>query len=452
MKIIIAGNGKLGNTLTKKLSAEGHDVTLIDNKQSVLESTIETYDVMTVCGNCASMSVLKQAEIDKAELLIAATDADEVNLLCCFTAHSINPNIHTIARVRNPEYYEQVYAMRDAFALSMMVNPERQTAVEIERLLKYPGFLKRDTFAKGRVELVEIKVDKDSRLNNVALSDLNGIVRCKVLVFAVKREDKIITPKGNFVLKENAHIYVTAPSDTLTVLLKNLGIITHKVKKVIVCGGGRVGFYLAENLIRNGISVKIVERNYDKCVELAKLLPEANVVCGDASNQQLLAGEGIDDCDALVTMTGLDEMNMIISLYGINCKVPKVITKIGYDEQLALCDRLGLGSVVCPKKLSCDSIVRYVRAMQNKTGAAHSVHAIADGMAEALEFRIDEKTMHCGEPFKTLKIKSNVLIVCITHGAHTEIPNGDSFFNRGDTVIVVTNGDTVIHQFNDIFL
>lgn len=451
MKIIIAGNGKLGNTLTKRLSAEGHDVTLIDNKQSVLESSIETYDVMAVNGNCASMSVLKQAEIEKADLLIAATDADEVNLLCCFTAHSINRNIHTIARVRNPEYYDQVYTMREAFALSLTVNPERQTAAEIERLLKYPGFLKRDTFAKGRVEIVEIKVDEESRLRDVVLSDLNGIVKCKVLVFAVKREDKVITPKGNFVLKEGDHIYVTAPSDNLTTLLKNLGIITHKIKNVIVCGGGRASFYLAENLTKHGIGVKIIERNYDRCVELANLLPEANIIHGDASSQKLLTSEGIDDCDALVTMTGLDEMNMIISMYGLNCKVPKVITKIGYDEQLVLCDKLELGSVVCPKELSCDNIIRYVRAMQNKTGAAHAVHAIAEGMAEALEFSIDEQTLHCGQPLKTLKIKSNVLIVCITHGTYTDIPNGDSFFNVGDTVVVVTNGDTVIHQFNDIF-
>lgn len=452
MKIIIAGNGKLGNTLTKKLSAEGHDMTLIDNKQSVLENSVEMYDVMAVQGNCATMTVLKQAEVETADLLIAATGADEVNLLCCLTAHKINPDIHTIARVRNPEYYDQVVAMKDSFALSMMVNPERHTAAEIERLLKFPGFLKRDTFAKGKVEIVELRIDANSKLCDVALMNLNSIVKCKVLVFAVKRNDKVVTPKGDFVLKEGDHIYVTAPTSALTTLLKNLDIITHKVKKVLVCGGGTPSYYLAENLIKEGISVKILERDYDRCVELANLLPEANVVHGDASNQHMLEAEGIDDCDALITMTGMDEMNMIISLYGINCNVPQVITKIGYAEQMVLCDRLGLGSVICPKELSCNHIIRYVRAMQNKTGAANSVHVIAEGMAEALEFAVDSNTLHCNEPLKNIKIRRDAIIVCITRGTNTVIPNGDSSFSVGDTIIVVTTGGSVISKINDIFI
>lgn len=451
MKIIIAGDGKVGAMLTRQLSAEGYDLTLIDANPKVLESSEERYDIMAVQGNCASMEVLEQAGVQEAKLLIAVTNADEVNLLCCMTAHGMNSDIHTIARVRNPEYTDQIYSMRNLFALSLMVNPEKQAAVEIERLLKYPGFLKRDTFAKGRVEIVELRVDADHKLCDTVLNDLPNIVKCKVLVCAVLRNGKAIAPDGNFVLRAGDRIFVTAPANTLTLLLKNLGIITHKVKRVILCGGGRVSYYLAQLLLKNGINVQIIEQNYERCRLLANLLPEASIVHGDATREFLLENEGISNCDALVTMTGVDEMNMIISFYGANCGVPQIITKLGRLENNTILNSLALGSIVSPKELCCNTIVRYVRAMKNQTGAAISVHSIADGQVEAVEFLADESTKHCGEPLRALKIKKNVLIVCITHGANLQIPNGDSSFQRGDTVIIVTSGDKVIYQLNDIF-
>lgn len=451
MRIIIAGDGKVGSTLTKKLSAEGHDLTLIDSKQKVLDTTIERYDVMAVNGNCASMEILKQANVMNADLLIAVTNADEINLLCCMTAHSLNENIHTIARIRNPEYGSQVYKMRDLFGLSLSVNPERQAAIEIERLLKYPAFLRRDTFAKGRVEIVELRIDEDSKLCNVALNDLNSIIKCKVLVFAVRRDDVVVTPDGNFVLREGDHIFATAAPQTLTLLLKNLGFITHKIKRVILCGGGRVSYYLAQELLKAGVTVQMIEIDEKRCIELANDLPAACIINGDASSQHLLQSEGISDADAVVTLTGLDEMNMIVSLYAKKCGVRQVITKVGHIDNSSIHDSLGLGSVVCPKELCCNNIVRYVRAMENKTGAALTVHNIADGQAEALEFRVDEKTMHCGELLKNIKTRKNVLIVSITRGNKTEIPNGDSSFEVGDGIIIVASGDVVIHQINDIF-
>lgn len=451
MKIIIAGEGKLGAILTKQLSAEGYDLTLIDANLKVLESTEERYDIMAVQGNCASMATLEQAGIKEANLLIAVTDADEVNLLCCMTAHGINPNIHTIARIRNPEYTEQIYRMKGLFALSMMVNPERHAAAEIERLLKYPGFLKRDTFAKGRVEIVELRVEAGHKLCNTALNDLYNIVKCKILVCTVIRNGKAIAPGGNFVLMEGDRIFVTAPADVLTILLKNLGIITHKVKRVILCGGGRVSYYLAQLLIKNGIGVQIVEQDYDKCIQLANMLPQASVIHGDATKEFLLDNEGISDCDAIVTLTGMDEMNIIISLYASTCKVPQIITKLGRLENNTILDSLPIGSIISPKALSCNHIVRYVRAMENQTGAAITVHSIADGQAEAVEFIADANTLHCGEPLKKIKLKKNVLIVCIMHGLQLEIPNGDSSFDYGDTVIIVTGAGRVIYQLNDIF-
>ena len=383
MNIIIAGDGKVGSTLARQLSAEGYDITLIDSDRQVLNSSMERMDVMAVHGNCAAMDVLLQAGIMDADLLIAATSADEVNLLCCTTAHGLNPKLHTIARIRNPEYTEQIYELRDIFGLSMAINPEKQAATEIERLLKYPGFLRRDTFAKGRAEIVELRIDDDSKLRGVSMMDLPGIVKCRVLVCAVLRNGTAVTPGANFVLEEGDRIFVTAPTETLTLLLKNLGIITRRARRVILCGGGRVSYYLASMLLKSGISVQVIENDLVRCKELATMLPDACVVHGDATDQALLESEGLSSCDALVTLTGIDELNMIISLYGNSRDLPQVITKLSHAENRNIIDSLALGSIVCPKELCCSNIVRYVRAMQNQTGAAVSLHSIADGQAEA---------------------------------------------------------------------
>ncbi len=301
------------------------------------------------------------------------------------------------------------------------------------------------------MEIVELRVEAGHKLCNTALNDLYSIVKCKILVCTVIRNGKAAMPGGDFVLREGDRIFVTAPTNALTTLLKNLGIITHKAKRVILCGGGRVSFYLAQLLLKNGIGVQIVEQNYDKCVQLADMLPKASIIHGDATKEFLLDNEGISDCDALVTLTGVDEMNIIISLYGSSCKVPQIITKLGRLENNTILDALPLGSIISPKELSCNNIVQYVRAMQNQTGAALTVYTIADGQAEAVEFMVDQNTLHCGEPLKQLKIKKNVLVVCIMHGAQLEIPSGDSSFERGDTVIVVTGSDRVIYKLNDIF-
>ncbi|MCI5484960.1 MAG: Trk system potassium transporter TrkA [Clostridiales bacterium] len=451
MKIIIAGDGKVGATLTRQFTAEDHDVTIIDSDPGILDSTMERYDLISVQGNCASMTVLNQAGVKEADLLVAVTNHDEINLLCCTTAHSMNPKLHTIARIRNPEYNEQAYKMRDVFGLSLVINPENQAATEIHRLLKYPGFLRRDTFAKGRTEIVELRVDAGSKLRNVKLMDLKSIVKCQVLVCAVLRNGSAIAPGGDFILREGDRIFVTALSENLTTLLNNLGIITRRVRRVLICGGGMVGYYLAARLEKEGVHVKIVESSLPRCQELSSLLPDTDIIHGDVSDQDLLISEGMAQYDALVTCTGRDELNMIVSLYAASCGVPQVITRLSNADNRSLIDSLGLGSVVCPKDLCSNNIARYVRAMKNQTGAALSVHAIADGQAEAMEFRVDETTRHCGEPLKQIKLKPNVLLVSINHGEVPEIANGDSTFRQGDIVIVVTNGGEVLYQLNDIF-
>lgn len=451
MNIIIAGAGRVGTDLARQLSAEGYNITLIDSDPRVLNASLERYDVMAVHGNCAAMDTLLQAGVQEADLLIAATGADEVNLLCCSTAHGIHSNLHTIARIRNPEYTEQIYAMRDVFGLSMTVNPEKQAAVEIQRLLKYPGFLRRDTFAKGRAEIVELRIDENSKLCNKTLIEMSGIVKCKVLVCAVLRGGNAVAPGGNFVLQEGDRIFVTAPTENLSIMLKNLGIITRRARRVILCGGDSVGYYLAEMLVKGGISVQLIENDPLRCQKLAADLPEVCVVQGDAADHNLLESEGIATCDALVTLTGQDELNMIISLYGNSQKVPQVITKLSHSANRNIIDALALGSIVSPKELCSSNIIRYVRALQNQTGAAVSLHSIADGQAEAVEFLVDSTTKNCGIPLKELQLKPNVLIASITHGSKTEVPNGNSVFLEGDSLVVVTSGRGILQQLNDIF-
>ena len=451
MHIIIAGDGQVGSTLTRQLSAEGHDLTLIDTDNAILESSVEKYDVMGVHGNCASMGVLRQAGVMDADLLIAVTSADEVNLLSCSTAHSMNPNLHTIARIRNPEYMDQVYEMRDTFGLSMVINPEKQAAKEIRNLLQYPGFLKRDIFAKGRAEIVELRIDDDSKLRNVSLMEMADIVKCRVLVCAVLRDGVAQVPRGNFVLQEGDRVFVTAPSENIALLLKNLGIISRRVRKAMLCGGGVVTFYLARMLKKSGVKLHIIEEDLERCRALNAMLPDAEIIHADCSDLSVLEAEGVEDCDTLVSLTGRDELNMILSLYGDGQGVPQIITKLGDVGTLEIIDSLNLGSIICPKELCCNNIVRYVRAMQNQTGAAVSVHTIADGQVEAMEFLVNENTKNCGIPLKQLKTKPNVLIASITRGAQTEIPNGNSTFNQGDTLVVITSGRGVINRINDIF-
>lgn len=451
MNIIIAGDGKVGSTLTRQLSAEGHDITVIDSNPSVLESSVEHYDVISVNGNAASMEVLQQAGVESADLLIAATNADEVNLLCCTTAHALNPKLHTIARIRTPGYTEQVFKLRSVFGLSMMVNPEKQAAREIQRLLNYPGFLQRDTFAKGRTEIVELQVDSGSKLCNAKLTDLRNIAKCQVLVCAVVRDGKAVAPGGDFVLRQGDRVFVTALTDNLTMLLKNLGILTRTVKRVLLCGGGRVSYYLASALCKTGMTVKIIEQDEKRCRELATLLPDAEIICGDATNQEVLESEGLGTFDAVASLTGLDELNSILSLYAHSRGVPQVITKLGHIGSENLIGGLNLGSTISPKELCCNNIVRYVRAMERQTGAALSLHTIADGKVEALEFMVDDTTENRGKELRSIGLKKDVLVVSITHGSTTEIAHGGSRFVSGDTVVVVTGQRARITELNDIF-
>ena len=451
MNIIIAGDGKVGQMLTRELSGEGHDLTLIDNNPNALESTIEKYDVMSVTGNCASMEVLRSAGVEEADLLITATGVDELNLLCCQTAHGMNPKLHTIARIRTPEYMETVLTLRKAFGMSLVVNPERQAAREILRMIRYPAFLNRETFANGLVEIVELQIDPGSVLADKQLSQLPGIVRTQVLVCAVVREGRTAAPDGDFVLKAGDRIYVTAPGRNLQLMMKNIGVKVPRIRNVIIAGGGRSTYYLAKGLAEDGIKVKILERNRARCEHLAEIIPEATIVQADVGIRADLEREGIADADAVVTMTGIDELNVILSLYCSNIGVPKVITKLGRAENPELLDQLSIGSTVSPKELCTNTITRYVRAMENSVDAAVTVHSIADAQAEAIEFIVDEETKHTGVPLKDIRLKKNVLLASIARNKTIIFPKGDTTFHLGDHVVLVSSGDMVIQRLNDIF-
>ena len=451
MNIIIAGDGKVGAALVHQLSSEGYNITIIDTNAAVLENSSSRYDVICVEGNCASMGILQQAGVMDAELLIAATSQDEINLLCCTTAHAMNPKLHTIARIRNPEYTDQIYKMHHVFGLSLAVNPEKQAAEEIARLIKYPGFLRRDVFAKGRTEIVELRIEDNSKLRDVTLIEMSGIVKCRVLVCAVLRNGVAQVPGGHFRLRAGDRIFVTAPRENLTILLKNLGIIPKKARNGMMVGGGRVSFYLAQQLAQEHIDAKIIELDPERCRELAEFLPDTDIIHGDGSDMELLESEGLSEADSLVTTTGMDEQNMIMSLFGTTTGVRQVITKVDHVENRGILDSLKLGSIICPKDLCTNTIIRYVRAMQNQHGAAVSVHAIADGQVEAMEFIVDDSIPYCGIALKELKVKPGVLIATITRGPRTAIANGSSVFQKGDTIVAVTTGRGLIRQLSDIF-
>ncbi len=451
MKIIIAGDGKVGLALTKQLLREGHDVVVIDSNQSVLNNTDIEDATMAVHGNAAAMDTLLRADIRDANLLIAATNSDETNILCCLTGKKLNKNIYTIARIRNGEYHQQLAMLQEELGLSMMINPEQAAAREIFRLLQFPDFLRRETFAKGRIELVELKVRSDSKLKDIKLLDLYKIVRIKVLVCAVTRGREVFIPTGDFVLREGDHIYVTAASSDLYLLLRNLGITPKEIWSIMIVGGGRIGRHLIKRLLKSHADVKVIEKDPECARALAEDFPKAEVVIGDGSKQELLLDEGMLQADALVTLTGVDEENMVISMFANVSGVSKVITKMNRLEYVSVLGDIGIGSVVSPKALCCQDIVRYVRALQNQKGEIVTLHRVANDQVEALEFRVDSDVKYLGVPLKDVPVKKGVLFFSITHGGVTVIPDGNSCFMEGDNVSIVTNNSAMVQSMNDIF-
>lgn len=452
MKIVIVGGGKVGTVLAAQLTREDHEVTLIDNNKNALKRLGESLDMMFIHGNGGSISIQREAEVDTCDLLIAATPQDELNMICCMVARKLGCT-NTIARVRNPEYVEQLYLLKDELGLSMTVNPEWTAASEIFRLMQLPAFLKRNAFAKGRVEIVEVEIKPDNPLANLTLSELPKRLKHKILICAVERGCDVFIPTGNFLLKVGDKISVTAPTRDLTDLVRSIGLRTRKTRSALIVGGSPIAQYLATLLSHSGADIKLLEKKLDRAHALAEKLPNINVVHADGSSRSILNSENIEQMDTVVTLTDMDEENLIISMYANYVGVPQVITKINRTEFSEVFQDKGIDCVISPKLLCADNIISYVRAMQNTSGGSVlALHELVDEKVEALEFEITSSCFFLKTPLAKLPLKPHILIACINRLNRIIVPSGNSTIEIGDTVIVVTMADRVIINFNDIFI
>lgn len=452
MKIIIVGVGKVGLALTKHLSRE-NKVTIIDQNPQLVDNIINIYDVMGVCGNGASYDVQKEAEADKADLLIATASSDEINILTCLVAKKLGIP-HTIARIRNPEYEKQLRFMREELGLSMSINPEKATAREIARVLRFPAAMKLESFSKGRLELVEYRLAENSTLHGTQLSDLYRNIRVRVLICAVSRRDETYIPSGDFVLQAGDKIYLTAAPHELELFFRHLGVFRGRASSVMIVGASKLCYYLASQLIDMGMSVKIVDQNRQRCVEIEERLPKALVIVGDGTDSELLQEEGIGQIDAFVAITGLDEANILMSMSAARqSRDCKVVAKINRRSLMELVSTEGMiDSVVSTGAVTTELILEYIRSMKNATGSqVKTLHRIVDEKVEALEFGIKENYSFVGVPLRDLRIKSGILVAGIVRrSGRIVIPTGDDVINQGDDVIVVAT-DTGIQDIRDIF-
>ena len=438
MKIVIIGDGKVGYKLAKQLSSEKYDIILIDNNEEKLRKSIERMDVFCVAGEGGSVEVQQRADVPHADLVIACTSTDECNMLSCLIARRLGAR-HTIARVRNPIYYKQIDFLKKDLHLSMVVNPELIVAGDITRLLLFPDASKVETFVKGRVELVEFPIHC-GKLEGLSLSELYARFQVQVLVCAVESGETVLIPDGDYILKAGDKLHIAASHQNMEQFFKKIALRKEKIKNAMICGGGRVAYYLASQLCNLGMNVKIIERNRERCEELCELLPKATIINGDATEHDLLIEEGIEKTDAFIALTGMDEENIIMSLFASKQSASKVIVKINEDRRAMMIDELGLDSIVSAKTATADAILGYVRARRNSQCSANveTMYQLLDGRVEALEFIIKSENAYTGVPLKDLNLKVNNIIACIARGRKIIIPNGDDSIQVGDSVVIIT--------------
>lgn len=452
MKIIIVGDGKIGSVLAEQLSREAHEVTLIDRSDKPLEQSNKELDVMVVEGDGSSHEVLLEAGVEQADLLIACTGADELNLLCCLIAKKLGAR-HTIARVRNPKYVDELRLIKEDLGLSMSINPERECAVEMARVLRVPSAIKIDTFAKGQVEILKVNVTEDSCLNGLALMEM-GRFKAKVLICAVERgEREIHIPSGEFRLQAGDRISVVASPKEAQRFFRQIGVARTRVRQAMLVGGGHMAYYLAKQLLDAGMDVKIIESDLHQCEILSELLPSATIIHGDGTDQRLLLEEGIEHMDAFASMTGIDEENVLLSLYAGRTTRAKIITKVNRDSYEEIVENLDLGSVFYPRRICADNVVRYVRAVQASDAYAsmETLCKIASGKVEAMEFHVTAASRFCGVPLQELNLKENLLIGSIFRDGKIITPCGSDTIEVGDNVIVVT-AHSGLRCLDDIFV
>ena len=449
MKVIIIGCGKVGRTLAQQLSEEQHDIILIDTNGQKLQEFTEEIDAMYLIGNGASIGIQKDAGIETADMLIAVTNSDELNLLCCLIAKRVS-KCHTVARVRNPVYSEEINFIKERLGISMSLNPEFATATEMARLLRFPSAIQIDTFAKGRVELLKFKIKPEFNMDGLAVSGLAERFKCDVLICGVERDGEVSIPGGNFILKDNDRVSIVASPKNSAAFFKKIGLANNQVKNALIVGGGTLGYYLAKQLLHMKIKVRIVERDLRRCDELSELLPGAVIINGDGTDKKLLLQSGLPSAEAFVPLTNIDEENIFLSLYAKEQSNAKLVTKVNRFAFDSIIDKLDLGSVIYPKYITADYILQYVRAMQNSIGSnVETLYQILDNKAEALEFSIREHGPVVGVPLMDLSLKKNLLVACINHNGRIIIPRGHDQIEIGDTVIIVTT-QKGLQDVNDI--
>ena len=438
MKIVIIGDGKVGRAIVEHTVQEGHVVIVIDKNPKVIEQIVDLYDVMGVAGNGANIDIQKNAGVDKADLVIAATSSDETNILCCLVAKKLGAK-QTIARVRDYDYNKQIHILQEDLGLALTLNPELEAASEIMKIISFPQVNRLDSFANGNVDLMELYVPEGSKLIGESLYTLHKKYEVKSLVCAVQRDNEVIIPKGNFTIQAKDKIHMTTGSSEVRTFLTKVGMSTNKIKTILIIGGGKIALYLGEKLIANNYKVKIIESDQERCLELSQLLPGATIIHGDGTDQRILEEEGIKNTDAIVSLTGIDEENIIIAMYANKMNVHKIITKVNKTSFADLLQTVGVASVISPKELTASKVVSYIRALNNSRGNnVITLYKLVNNKVEALEFLAKENSRVLNKKLKDLKLKDNVLIGGIIRGNEVIIPSGDDMIMLNDSVIVVT--------------
>lgn len=438
MKIIIIGCGKVGFALAEELTAEKHEVTIIDSSANRLQEVEDDLDALQIVGNGSSIATLSEADVENTDLLIAVTGSDELNLLCCLIGKKLG-NCQTVARVRNPMYNRELGFIKESLGISMIINPEMAAASEIARLLRFPSAIKIDTFAKGRIELLKFRLKPEFHLDQISIAELPQKAHCDILVSGIERGEEAYIPNGDFVLQNGDLVTIIASPKNAATFFKNIGFKTDQVKNCIIVGGGTIAIYLARLLLESKIKVVIIEKSQERCQKLAEVLPEAMIVNGDGTNKRLLLEENLENAEAFVTLTNMDEENILLALFARENSKAKLVTKVNRISFDHILDKLDLGSIIYPKYITTDYILQYTRAKVNSIGSnVETLYHILDNKAEALEFIVKDNAQIVGIPLKNLKLKSNLLIGCIHRKGEVIIPRGNDSMKVGDSVIVVT--------------
>lgn len=449
MKIVVIGDGKVGRAIVQHTCKEGHEVVVIDKNPKVIEELVNTYDAGGICGNGACIDIQESAGVAKADLVVAATSRDEVNMLACLIAKKLGAKA-TIARVRSYEYNQNIELMKEALGIQMTINPELEAANEIMNIINFPEANRVDTFANGNVDLVELFIPENSPLIGLTLANISTKYQVRILVCAVQRGEEVFIPTGNFTFQAKDKIHITASRLVVKDFLKKLGLIETKMKDILVIGGGKISTYLAEQLIKGKYNVKIIEKDYERCLELSELLPGASIIHGDGSDQLLLEEEGLDSCDAIVCLTNLDEENIIISLYAQKMEVSKIITKVNKESFAGIVETIGVASVISPKEITSSRVISYVRSTSNIHGSnIVKLYKLVNNRVEAIEFIAKKSSKLLNVCLKDLKLKKNVLIASIIRNSEVIIPSGMTQIEENDSVIVVTTGQ-ILDDLNDI--